>query len=88
LLPGNLVLHELPWFVAAILRRSHPLCDSLGGRDSSILDRGVQRSRHIQFMVGKGTMVVSVPEPVTLLTGFLSLATILGVVAGARLNSN
>jgi hypothetical protein len=59
--------------------------DSMGGSGFFLFSTGAFNAPGTyNSWVGKGTMVVSVPEPVTLLMGFLSLATILGVVAFRR----
>jgi len=59
--------------------------DSMGGSGFFLFSTGAfSAPGTYNSWVGKGTMVVSVPEPVTLLMGFLSLATILGVVAFRR----
>jgi hypothetical protein len=59
--------------------------DSLGGSGFFLFSSGAfSAPGTYTSSVGKGTLVVSVPEPATLLMGFLSLAMILGVVAFRR----
>ena len=59
--------------------------DSQGGSGFFLFSTGAFSAPGIyNSLLGKGTLTVSVPEPATILMGFLSLAMILGVVAFRR----
>src|SRR4051794_12016218 len=61
--------------------------DSQGGSGFFVFSTGVfsaPGTYSSSWLFNKGTLVVSVPEPSTVLMGFLSLITILGVVAFRR----